>query len=216
MIIIVTFFITIMTWFYLFKTVNWKYKDFSSPGLCLPFFGHSYKFCSKTFKADPVNEAWKMYKKYQRGGMMYFKMFSQDVVWVGDFDTLKYIFNHPDGNGRLDANMEMMKKKERKVTCAHFPGVVFSSGETWKQQRRFTLRTLRDFGFGKQGMEELIQGEVAQFLSFLDLEVGTPIDISGRMSLPILNSLWRVTVGESFHYSDPRLLQTESKYFWQV
>ncbi|CAG7713296.1 unnamed protein product, partial [Allacma fusca] len=30
-----------------------------------------------------------------------------------------------------------------------FHGVVSSSGQEWVEQRRFTLRHLRDFGFGK-------------------------------------------------------------------
>ena len=29
------------------------------------------------------------------------------------------------------------------------PGIVFSQGQAWSEQRRFTLKTLRDFGFGK-------------------------------------------------------------------
>ena len=28
-------------------------------------------------------------------------------------------------------------------------GIVFNDGKAWSEQRRFTLRTLREFGFGK-------------------------------------------------------------------
>ena len=71
---------------------------------------------------------------------------------------------------------------------------------------RFTLKTLKDFGFGKQGMEQIILEEVALFKIFIAKYVGKPVDISSKMNLPILNSLWRVTVGERFDYDDQRLL----------
>ena len=34
-----------------------------------------------------------------------------------------------------------------KMTQDH--GILFSSGDIWKETRRFTLRALRDLGFGK-------------------------------------------------------------------
>lgn len=36
----------------------------------------------------------------------------------------------------------------------------FSDGPFWVEQRRFTLRHLRDFGFGKSSMEEFIMEEI--------------------------------------------------------
>ena len=71
------------------------------------------------------------------------------------------------------------------------------------------MKTLKDFGFGKQGMEQIILEEVALFKIFIAKYVGAPgapVDISSKMNLPILNSLWRVTVGERFDYDDQRLL----------
>jgi hypothetical protein len=38
--------------------------------------------------------------------------------------------------------------------------VFFSDGPFWVEQRRFTLRSLRDFGFGKHSMEGFIMEEV--------------------------------------------------------
>ncbi|KAF6317068.1 cytochrome P450 family 2 subfamily E member 1 [Rhinolophus ferrumequinum] len=42
-------------------------------------------------------------------------------------------------------------------------GIIFNDGPTWKDIRRFSLTTLRDFGMGKEGNEHRIQKE-AQFL----------------------------------------------------
>ena len=47
------------------------------------------------------------------------------------------------------------------------PGVLFSGGPYWKELRRFMLRNLRDFGFGKASMESMIQDEVAKLCTKL-------------------------------------------------
>jgi methyl farnesoate epoxidase/farnesoate epoxidase len=47
-------------------------------------------------------------------------------------------------------------------------GILFSDGiHSWSEQRRFTLRTLRDFGFGKQSMEGLLQSEMEALIQNL-------------------------------------------------
>ena len=85
-------------------------------------------------------------------------------------------------------------------------GVILSEGRTWVDQRRFALRTLRDFGFGKQSMEEMIQEEVELFKDLIIKNGEESFDFINKLNLPILNALWRVTVGERFEYDNPKLL----------
>jgi hypothetical protein len=40
------------------------------------------------------------------------------------------------------------------------PGLIFTEGPYWLELRRFTLRHLRNFGYGKTSMESLIMQEV--------------------------------------------------------
>ena len=42
-------------------------------------------------------------------------------------------------------------------------GLIFSQGKEWSEHRRFTLKNLRDFGFGKSSMNEMIFEEVEKF-----------------------------------------------------
>ena len=90
------------------------------------------------------------------------------------------------------------------------PGVIFASGRNWVDMRRFTLHTLRDFGFGKQGMEEMIQEEVEMLCQFLEKEQGKPVNIKYTYNIAILNALWRVLTGERLSYTDARLTQIVS------
>ena len=54
-------------------------------------------------------------------------------------------------------------------------------------------------------MEELINEEVEVFNEELKNYGSEPIDIAGKLTLPILNSLWKITVGQRFDYDDPKL-----------
>ena len=102
---------------------------------------------------------WGLYNKFSQKGLLLVQIFNLNTVLVGDFDTLKYLFNHPDvqnrtGNDFHTDPVTKLLKEERGGLPGPVEGLVISQGSVWAEQRRFTLRTLRDFGFGKSGREK--------------------------------------------------------------
>nr|APH81376.1 cytochrome P450 CYP3034A1 [Tigriopus kingsejongensis] len=85
-------------------------------------------------------------------------------------------------------------------------GVILSSGKEWQEQRRFSMRQLKDFGFGRSSMEDMIQVEVQKLVNSLHMETGQPLDLNFKMNISIVNALWVILVGERLELDDARLL----------
>jgi hypothetical protein len=73
---------------------------------------------------------------------------------------------------------------------------MFANGKEWQEQRRFTLKNLRDFGFGKLSIEGSILEEVEKCNEMLSNEVGTTTQLSLKLNIAILNALWKLLTGE--------------------
>ena len=73
------------------------------------------------------------------------------------------------------------------------------------EQRRFTLRHLRDFGFGKNSGEELITNEMKEFIQGLEKNIGKPISLNKSFGVAVLNTLWMIMSGVRYEQDDPRL-----------
>ena len=54
-------------------------------------------------------------------------------------------------------------------------------GQRWKDHRRFALVTLRNFGLGKNSMEERIHGEIKYITADLEKSIG--MSCGGPLSL---------------------------------
>ena len=61
------------------------------------------------------------------------------------------------------------------ILAFFFPGLIMSNGHIWKEQRRFSLTALRNFGLGSKSLEERIQEEVAYLIQAIGEEKGEQV-----------------------------------------
>jgi hypothetical protein len=55
-------------------------------------------------------------------------------------------------------------------------GIIFTEGRLWENQRRFALKFLRDFGLGKNHMQDRIVDEVQYVLDKTNQEIQTGVE----------------------------------------
>ncbi|XP_044059588.1 cytochrome P450 2F3-like [Siniperca chuatsi] len=85
-------------------------------------------------------------------------------------------------------------------------GLGISNGERWRQLRRFTLTTLRDFGMGRKRMEEWIQEESKHLVARINSTKATPFNPTYFMSCTVSNVICCLVFGQRFSYDDDNFL----------
>ncbi|XP_073497700.1 cytochrome P450 2G1-like isoform X4 [Phyllobates terribilis] len=84
-------------------------------------------------------------------------------------------------------------------------GIAFSNGQRWKELRRFSLSTLRDFGVGRRSHEECIQEEIQHLLGIFQETNGSLFSPAFFIRRSISNVICSVIFGRRFEYTDPKL-----------
>lgn len=129
------------------------------------------------------------------------------TVILNSFELIQDVLARPEVSGRPQYPALHYVRGGGLSLNESFPGVLASHGQTWREQRRFTLTCLKDFGLGRNRMVEIIKDEVSELLKDIEAEDSSqPRSVRYMFNLSSLNCLWRILTGERLARSDPKLL----------
>ncbi|XP_058424219.1 cytochrome P450 2D14-like [Diceros bicornis minor] len=90
----------------------------------------------------------------------------------------------------------------------HAQGVVFARyGRAWREQRRFCVSTLRNFGMGKKSLEQWVTEEASCLCAAFADQAGRPFSPNALLNKAVTNVIASLTFGRRFEYNDPRFIK---------
>uniref|UniRef100_A0A8D2PBH8 Cytochrome P450 n=1 Tax=Zosterops lateralis melanops TaxID=1220523 RepID=A0A8D2PBH8_ZOSLA len=111
-------------------------------------------------------------------------------------------------NGYKTVKEALVHKSEDFADRPHFPiyehiGIVVARyGRVWKEQRRFALSALRNFGMGKKSLEDRVVEEAEFLCSAIKSEEGKSFDIHVLVNNAVCNMICTIVFGDRFDYGD--------------
>jgi len=88
-----------------------------------------------------------------------------------------------------------------------------TDGELWRETRRFSLRHLRDFGYGKANMETSVMEEVQNVIDHIEKDISkgnSVITFESTFGPAVLSTLWNMVAGIRTELDDPNVLRLQT------
>nr|XP_053641055.1 cytochrome P450 2D14-like [Cherax quadricarinatus] len=143
--------------------------------------------------------------KKEYGNMASFGIFGTGVVLISGLSTIKEVYTHKASADKppmvLNATRNYLLSDGQAINL----GLLGGNGQTWQELRRFVLRHLRDFGFGKTSCEPLIVKEVTELMDHIQQQEGQPIVMKRLFNRSVVNVVWRIVMGKRFPHDDAKV-----------
>ncbi|CAK7301393.1 Cytochrome P450 2C41 [Vulpes lagopus] len=159
----------------------------------LPFIGNILQL-DKDFNKSLSN----LSKAYGPAFTLYFGM--KPTVVLHGYDAVKETL--------IDLGEEFSARGHfpigEKVREGH--GILFTSGNRWKEMRRFALTTLRNLGMGKSDLESRVQEEACYLVEELRKTNALPCDPTFILGCASCNVICSIIFQNRFDYTDQTLI----------
>lgn len=121
---------------------------------------------------------------------------------INDLKLVKQLFDKPEFSGRNPTKILL----EHRFFNGKSQGVIQTQNKQWETQRRFSLKTLKDFGFGKSSIDDLIHLEAEELIQDF-LQVKGDFLLGTDFNVPIINVLWQIIADSRFNKNDPESMK---------
>ncbi|XP_042870717.1 cytochrome P450 2L1-like [Penaeus japonicus] len=136
----------------------------------------------------------KLKRKY--GNIVSWRMGSRIFIFLCDYKTIKAAFAKPEFSDRPDFFSFDCFNEFTKT------GVINTNGLLWQNNRRFTLRHLRDLGMGKTRLEEAIQHEAVCLVEDFARHTGRPGPLPWSINVAVVNVIWQMVASIRYDVDD--------------
>ncbi|XP_073815610.1 probable cytochrome P450 304a1 isoform X5 [Musca autumnalis] len=128
----------------------------------MPFFGSYLLMMLANFRYLHKG-VWK-FAKWLKSDIIGLHMGPYPIVVVHNAEGVREVLNRKEFDGRPALLVAQIREPSWKIA-----GIFFKDGPEWAEQRRFILRYLRDFGFGRrfQELELVIQEEITDMINLI-------------------------------------------------
>ncbi|GIY56257.1 vitamin D 25-hydroxylase [Caerostris darwini] len=182
--------IGIVVLFIIYQLINSKKKLNLPPGpISLPIVGYLPFLGSK-----PYEKFEELSKKY--GNIYKLRLGMSLAVIITDFEILKEAFSK---SATLDKPLKLYEIMPDGL------GLTSINGTKWAEQRKITMKIMKDLGLGKSKWQDLIQEEVDAFIRQLEKQKGEPCNVQPALSASLCNNMFSLIFGYHLTPDHPKM-----------
>ncbi|XP_048488731.1 probable cytochrome P450 305a1 [Plutella xylostella] len=184
---------------YIFNSVR-KPKNFPPGPEWIPFFGCSSVVQNVTRKYGSQWKGFSELAKQYSTDVLGLKLGSELVVVVSGDKNIRQVFTEKEFEGRPDSFFIRLRCLGNRM------GITFTDGPLWREHRQFTVKRLKNVGFGKTVMEKEIQNELQNIVGSIEENGNQPMNPRNMLASAVMNTLWKYAAGEKIEEDRLKLL----------
>ncbi|KAJ9573737.1 hypothetical protein L9F63_008861 [Diploptera punctata] len=188
---------------YIYKTATFRHPNFPPGPPSLPVYGAYWLLLLSNWTY--IHKAIENMRRRYKTKILGFYLGPVPTVIACDYESIKEVETRPEFLGRMDT----IVARERGL--GKLLGIILADGPLWAHQRRYTLRYMRDFGFGTRNakLESLLEQEIQDVVDVLNgRKQDEGIFKNGLAIAPdlfyhiLVNAIWSMYAGDKFSDGD--------------